>query len=77
MLVGKQAESAALAARPVCRDWGPHVLVPHIALNAGFLLALLKEGAGIVFLRLEDTRHIQQTCFITRLRCIIKRADGK
>jgi hypothetical protein len=50
MMVGKQAESAALAA-----SGGPHVLVQPIAVNAGFLLFILKEVAGSVSFRLEDT----------------------
>ena len=55
-----QFRVTTFAAISVCCKLVPCVLVQHNATNIGFSLAVFKEGAGSVVLRLRDMRHIRQ-----------------
>jgi len=55
-----QYRVTTLAAISVCCKLGSRVLVQHIAVNIEFPLAVFKEGAGSVVLRLRGMRHIRQ-----------------
>jgi hypothetical protein len=55
-----QFRVTTLAAISVCCKLGPWVLVQHVAVNIEFSLAVFKEGAVSVVLRLRDMRHIRQ-----------------
>ena len=51
------AGSAALAAIPICRKLGPHVLFQRTAVHVNLVLAILKEGDENGFLQPTDTCH--------------------
>ena len=44
---------------------GPRVSVKRAAANSRFVITIFDEGAGTVFVRLTDTRHID-TLFVER-----------
>jgi hypothetical protein len=53
--------SAVNAAVSVCRDSGSTHLLPSVAVNIRYLLAVLEAEAADLFLLPVDSPHIQQT----------------
>jgi hypothetical protein len=57
------ADSAALAASPICCKMGPCILVPCITVDVRFLLTIFKTGAENVFHQLADTSDLTNMLF--------------